>query len=328
MPENAAMNTSISTRGASRGTPRLDPPTPLGAACLFLALVALLSGCSIKTIAVEAVADALAESGTTYAADDDIEFVGIASPFGLKTTEGLLETVPEHRGLLLAAARGFTQYAYVYIEQPANEVEDFDVRRAYAGRARARHMYLRARDYGLRGLEATYPGITGSIRLAPREAVAVTTVDDVALLYWTAAAWASAISLGKDDPTLVADLAAVEALIERAYALDESYDNGAIHVFLISYEMSQSGLREDAAARARSHFDRAVELSGGLQAAPYVAFAEAVTVAEQNRSEYQRLLEQALVIDADAKPEWRLANLVMQRRARWLLAHTDDIFLE
>jgi len=92
--------------------------------------------------------------------------------------------------------------------------------------------------------------------------------------------------------------------------------------------MSQSGLRADAAARARQHFDRALELSEGLQAAPYVTFAEAVTIAEQNRSEYQRLLEQALIIDVAKKPEWRLANLVMQRRARWLLAHTDELFLE
>jgi predicted anti-sigma-YlaC factor YlaD len=53
-----------------------------------------------------------------------------------------------------------------------------------------------------------------------------------------------------------------------------------------------------------------------------------VSIAEQNRAEYQHLLEQALVIDVDTRPEWRLANLVMQRRAHWLLAHTDDLFLE
>ncbi len=35
-----------------------------------------------------------------------------------------------------------------------------------------------------------------------------------------------------------------------------------------------------------------------------------------------------LIIDVAKKPEWRLANLVMQRRARWLLAHTDEHFLE
>lgn len=322
------MNVRTSVRGAPNQGPRSDLLSHQRVASVLILVATLLSGCSIKTIAVEAVADAIAETGTTYAADNDIDFVGQASPFGLKTTEGLLEAVPEHRGLLLAAARGFTQYAYVYIEQPANEIEEIDVHLAYAERERARRMYLRARDYGLRGLETTHPGIVGTIVGDPKVSLSKATAADVALLYWTAAAWASAISLAKDDPDLFADLHVVEALIHRAYELDESYDHGAIHVFLISYEMSQSGLRQDAVVRARQHFDRALELSDGMQAAPYVAFAEAVTVAEQDRKAYLRLLDQALGIDADTVPEWRLANLVMQRRARWLLAHTDELFLE
>jgi len=39
-------------------------------------------------------------------------------------------------------------------------------------------------------------------------------------------------------------------------------------------------------------------------------------------------LQQALAVDADGRPEMRLANLVAQRRARWLLARVDDLFLE
>jgi len=314
--------------GVTTDSPQIDSLNHSYAVVFFFAIAVLLSGCSVRSMAVGALADAVAKSGDSYAADNDVVFVGLASPFGLKTTEGLLEEVPDHRGLLLSAARGFTQYAYVYIEQPANEIEDFDVQRAYAERARARRMYLRARDYGLRGLEAAHPAFSETVYRDPHQATAVMTRDDVALLYWTAAAWASAISLGKDDPALVADLPAVEALIKRAYVLDESYDHGAIHVFLISYEMSQSGMHQDAAARARAHFQRALELSQGRQAAPYVALAESVMIAEQNRREYEALLQQALIIDIDSRPEWRLANLVMQRRARWLLVHADNVFLE
>jgi hypothetical protein len=47
---------------------------------------------------------------------------------------------------ILAAARGFTQYAYVYVQLPADEMEDRDVAAAYAQRERARRLYLRARD--------------------------------------------------------------------------------------------------------------------------------------------------------------------------------------
>jgi predicted anti-sigma-YlaC factor YlaD len=71
-----------------------------------------------------------------------------------------------------------------------------------------------------------------------------------------------------------------------------------------------------------------VELSGGLQAAPYVALAESVSVARQDRREFESLLRQAIAIDPEKRPEWRLANAVMQRRANRLLAHADQMFVE
>jgi predicted anti-sigma-YlaC factor YlaD len=56
--------------------------------------------------------------------------------------------------------------------------------------------------------------------------------------------------------------------------------------------------------------------------------AETVSVQKQDRAEFQSLLKQALAIDPDARPEWRLENLLMQRRARWLLGRTDELFVE
>jgi predicted anti-sigma-YlaC factor YlaD len=40
------------------------------------------------------------------------------------------------------------------------------------------------------------------------------------------------------------------------------------------------------------------------------------------------MLERALRIDPDQHPETRLANLIAQRRARWMLGRIDDLFLE
>jgi predicted anti-sigma-YlaC factor YlaD len=71
-----------------------------------------------------------------------------------------------------------------------------------------------------------------------------------------------------------------------------------------------------------------MELSGGSEAGPLVSLAESVSVAKQNRKEFQALLERALAVDVNAKPEYRLVNLVMQRRARWLLSRIDDLILD
>lgn len=289
--------------------------------------VALLNGCSIKKMAVNKLGDALSGSGTAFASDDDPELVKAAVPFSLKLIESLLAESPRHEGLLLAAAGGFTQYGYAFVNQDADELEDSDIAAATKLRTRARRLYLRARGYGLRGLEVRHPGFEQSLRKNPKVAVKVTRAGDVPLLFWTAAAWGSAISVSKDDPALVSDQLIVEALIDRALELDEDFDRGAIHGVLIAYEMARQGLQGDPALRSKKHFERAMELSGGRLASPLVSYAESVCVEKQNRAEFQSLLEKALAINPDAVPESRLLNLVAQRRARWLLGRVDDLFV-
>ncbi len=303
---------------------RMRPLRPLGLVALLLAA----TGCSVNRYAVNKLGDALAGSGTTFASDDDPELIAAAVPFSLKLIESLLASSPEHRGLLLAAASGFTQYSYAFVQQDADRLEDESLARAAEARGRARRLYLRARDYGVRGLETRHRGFGAALRADPAAAVRTATTQDVPFLYWTAAAWGAAISLSKDDPETVADQPQVQALLDRALELDEAWDAGAIHGVLISYEPSRIGGTGDPDARARAHFARVVELSRGQLASPYVALAEAVSVPRQDRRGFDELLAQALAVDPDARPEWRLANIIAQRRARWLQARADDLILD
>src|SRR6266550_3621879 len=91
---------------------------------LLIALgIALIgSGCSIKRFAVNQVGNALAGGGTTFSSDDDPELVKAAVPFSLKLMETLLAESPRHKGLLFAAASGFTQYAFAFVQQDAEEM--------------------------------------------------------------------------------------------------------------------------------------------------------------------------------------------------------------
>ncbi|MHB9007965.1 MAG: TRAP transporter TatT component family protein [Limisphaerales bacterium] len=322
-PEDQRGSRAIASRRAARGFARVIGPRGL----LLLLIASMAGGCSVRKFAINQVGDALAGGGTTFASDDDPELVRQAVPFSLKLMESLLAETPEHQGLLFASASGFTQYAYAFVQQEADELEDEDVAAAATMRDRARRLHLRARNYGLRGLEASHPGFQEKLRADAAAAVALARRRDVPLLYWTAASWASAISLSKNNPDLIADLPQVEAMIDRALELDEAWDRGAIHSLLITYETVRQGAAGEGADRARRHFERAVELSGGRNAGPYVALAEAVAVQAQDVKEFDALLAQALAINADATPDQRLVNLVMQRRARWLLARRENLFL-
>lgn len=292
-----------------------------------LAIVASASGCSVRKFAINKLGDALAQSGTSFSSDDDPDLIKSAAPFSLKLIESLLAETPNHSGLLLAACSGFTQYSYAFVHQESDELEEKDLASARALKDRARKLYLRARGYGMRGLEVNHPGIVAALKKDPKSAVKTVTRSEVPLLYWTAAAWGAVISISKDNPEIFADQPVVEAMMDRALELNESFGDGAIHSFLISYESSRLGGVGDPEVRIRKHFQRATEIAGGNQAGPYVSLAEAVTIKSQNVKEFKSLLEKALAVDPATRPEWRLVNLVMQRRARWLLSRSEDLFL-
>ena len=315
----------MNTHHASRITHHEPRHLSFVICCLLLAL--LTPGCSVKRMAVNKLGDALAAGGTTFSSDDDPELIKSAVPFSLKLMESLLAESPKHKGLLFATSSGFTQYGYAFVQQEADEIEAADLTQAREMQTRARRLYLRARDYGVRGLEARHPGFGAQLKENPKSAVAQMRKQDVPQLYWTAVAWAAAISLSKDNPDSVADLPKVEALIDRALALDESWDRGAIHGFLVTFEMGRATGEGDPAVRAKQHFDRAVELSQGKLAAPLVSYAESVCIAAEDRAQFEKLLHQALALNPDADPPSRLANLILQRRARWLLARVDKLFL-
>jgi predicted anti-sigma-YlaC factor YlaD len=296
---------------------------------LFVTGFAALSlpACSVRSLAVTSIGNALAESTSSFATDDDPELVREAAPFGLKSVESLLVTSPRHKGLLEAAASGFCQYAHAFLQQDADFVEASDLPRATALRERAQRLYLRGRDYGLRGLEVDFPRFREEMRRDPRAALAPLRKEHVRLLYWTAASWTAAIALAVDDSMLAADQDLPAAMMRRALALDEGFELGSIHDFFISFE---AGRRATGGSmdEARLHFERAKALAEGRRAWPYVRYAEGVAVAQQDKKAFDRLLQEALAVDPNKETKQRLSNLIAQRRARWLLTRTEQLFVE
>jgi predicted anti-sigma-YlaC factor YlaD len=290
---------------------------------VLLLVAAVLSACSVKRTAVDIVGDAISGGSGVYASDDDPDLVREAIPFGLKTYESLLAVSPEHRGLLLAAANGFVGYAYL-LQQEADEIEAADLAGARALQGRASKLFIRGRDYAMRGLEVAHPGFGAAFAADQATALALTTKADTAFLYWAGAGWAGALGADKHDTGLIADLPSAGALVGRVLVLDETYDDGAAEEFFVTYEGSRPGGSVEA---ARDHYRRALALSHGERASVHLALAEAVAVREQNLAEFRSLLQAALAVDPDRVPQLRLVNAVAIRRALWLEQRTPDLFV-
>jgi hypothetical protein len=295
----------------------------------FSSLITLaLAACSPKTYALRQVADAISSTSDSSAVsrDDDPELVREAVPFALKTMESLADRLPDHLKLRLALARGFTQYSYAFVQQDADESPDMD--RAKVLRDRAARLYLRARAYGIAGMRmargVTEEELRGKEQVRA-QALAKMTRDDVPLLYWTGAAWAAAISQRKTDLELVGDVPAVAAILDRALALNEAYDLGALHEFAIAFDPARP--EGTTPEKQRAHFERARELQKGKKISALVTYAESVAGPAQDRRQFEALLKEALRFDVDqpqARDE-RLENIIAQRRAHFLLTHESDI---
>jgi hypothetical protein len=286
-------------------------------------LVAAMSvACSMKTMGINRMADALSATASSYSRDDDPEFVRVAAPSTLKMVEMLLDEQAAHPGLLITACSGFTQYAYGFLQVDAEMMEGTNAREL---RGRAGRMYDRARDYCLRALDVHHPGLRQSLSRDMKTALAKTTATDVPALFWSGVAWGGSISVAESPLPRIGEVGIVRALLTRALELDETWESGAIHEAMIALE-GVPALLGGSPVRARTHFDRAVALSNGESAFAYVTMATSVSQPARNRAEFEQLLRAALAIDVARRPTLRLANLIAQRRARFLLTQMNRLF--
>jgi predicted anti-sigma-YlaC factor YlaD len=276
------------------------------------------------------VAGFLSGSGqsTVFTGEDDPELVRDALPFAMKTYEALLASDPGNAPLALATGRTFASYAFAFVEDPSDELPPEQVDVQHAMRQRAKHLFLRARDYVLQGLEVRRPGFkaalnTGGVKTALR----LTRKEDCDYLYWIAAAWMGAFSADPFDFVQIVAVPSAVAMLQQVDAWDDAYGAGAVQEILISFYGGAPADLGGGEQKARAAFARALTLSKGMRAGPYIALATSVSVKNQNAAEFRELLGKALAIDVNSDIPDRLVNVINQRKARWLLNHLSEYFL-
>lgn len=295
-------------------------------ALLLVTFAVTSSGC-LKKLALGSVADSLSGTGNGFGRDDDPELVRDSLPVVIKVMEQIHDGLPKHEPLAVSLTQAVTSYAVAFVAEEADRVEEKDVEAARTIRLRARKLLLRGRKYGLDALDVSVPGIGAALLGNDRELrarlLAKTKKSDVGALYWAGAAWGSAIANSKDDMELVGQLPQVAALMTRALEVDESYGEGSIHEFFITYAASQNDKKA-----AKEHFERAVQLSHEKKMSTLVTYAEAICVDAQDKKEFTRLLEKVIAFDVDSDLDHRLVNVLAQRRAKWLMSRVADLFAE
>ena len=301
------------------------------------------------------ISDVMAGEGSSelFTGDDDPQLIKDALPFILKMYEMLVSRNPEDSDLLLATGSTFIMYSNIFIQTPADMLSDEQFMEQDSQFQRSKKMYKRGTEYVLQALELKHEDFREKLDLGLiDEALEEMDAGDISALYWAASGMMGEFSTDPFDFNLGPNIYKPVAFIYKALELDETYNNGAIHDLLIlinsslpdalmykSIEGAESATREftnnyysslnlsSGFEKARYHYARSVEISGGISASPYISLASTVSVNEQDYEEFERLLNTALKIDPELFPEMKLAGIIYRDKAQWLLDHKSDFFL-
>ena len=279
-----------------------------------LFLIILFTGCSVQKLAVRSMSGILDNSMAALYEESDLILAEQAIASDLKLLEGLIKTDPENEKLLLLACQGFGSYALGF-------VEDNDP-------GRAKKLYLRGRDYGLRILRKK-PDLKKSLSGSLEELEnALKKLDKkaVPVLFWTANNWASWINLNFSNPDALADLPRVQIIMARVLQLDESYFYGGAHLFFGTIYAVRPPLLGGNIKKAKQHFDRCFEFSQKKFLLPYVFYAQYFLVRQMDQELFIQTLKKVLGTPGNILPGQELPNAIAKNKAKILLKNVDEFF--
>ncbi|HUQ50779.1 MAG TPA: TRAP transporter TatT component family protein [Gammaproteobacteria bacterium] len=232
-------------------------------------------------------------------------------PAYLLLLDGLISQRSDNIALLSAGAQTFALYGS-----------------RFAPRERAAGLTGKARRYGERALCLAHPpacqwqGMEYARFVTELEAVSA---KDIGPLYSYAVSWLSQLDATSEDWTAVAELPWVEAVLERALALDETYENGALHGYLGIINALRPPALGGKPDVAREHFERAIELSGGRDLSIKVEYARRYARLVFDQELHDRLLTEVLNAPVEA-PLYTLFNVLAKQEAQALLATSKEYF--
>jgi fructose-specific component phosphotransferase system IIB-like protein len=250
------------------------------------------------------------------AKQSDPTIVRAGTPAYLMLVDGLIEAYPDNSELLTAGCRAYTAYASSF-------VEDTDPDKAAA-------LYAKAKGYGFRALSKKQDfqqAVTGQVD----DFVAFLMQyngRDVAPLFWTASAWMKWISLNIDNVEALADMAMLEATMQRTLELDASFYHGSPHLLMAVYLAARPDVIGGNANKAKEHFDKAFSLGADKLLSAKVLFARYYAVRLRDRVLFAKTLQGVIDAPVDEVPELTLANTLAKEKAREMLEKVDDYFGE
>ena len=285
------------------------------AVVLVLAVLGLSSGCVlVRKGAAQIISPMAAQLSDGLMHQNDVELVRDGAPAFLLMLDALAEAHPDNPTVLIAAAEAQLAYATGFVDK--------------ANRERTRTMYNKAKRYGLRALSKANRQFAAAVDQPIDEfkrSLRTFRKPDARTLITTATAWVMWVIASSDSPAALGDMPKVIAMMERVRELDPEIREGGVDLFYgIYYTVMPLGGGRDL-EKARSHFERSMEIAGPDYLLTRVTFAEFYARYAFDPELFESTLNEVLVAEPDV-PKFTLMNAVAKMRARELLAQMEEFF--
>ncbi len=243
---------------------------------------------------------------------DDLDTIKGAAPAYLLMADGLVRDYPNEIALLTATAQMYSAYAGVFVNEPE----------------RSKRLTNRALDYAMRAacLQRSMACEWRKQRYAVfKDSLIELGEDDVHVFFTLGSTWAGWIQAHREDWNAIAELPRVTAIMQRIIELDETYQQGAAHLYLgVAYTLLPPAMGGKPEI-GREHFEQAVRLSNGQNLNVKVLYARQYARLVFDRELYERLLQEVIAADP-VVPDLTLMNILAQQQAQQLLAEANDYF--
>jgi hypothetical protein len=280
----------------------------------ILAGIFLFQACSLDRFVIRQTGTLLDYGVLALYEETDLTLAEHAMASDIKLLEGMIKGDPENDHLLLLTVQALAGYALGFVED-----EEPD---------RAKVLYMRAKDYGLRVLRQNDHFAEAETGSADDYMAAVKNLDDdyIDALFWTAFAWAGWINLSIDDPRAMIDLTKVQILMERVLDIDETYFHGSAHLFFGSVWGLKPPMLGGDPEKAKVHFERNLEITGGKFLLTYVYYARYYAAKVLDEDLFNRFVKIIEETRADSLPGYQLLNVIAKKKVTYLKKFADDWF--
>ena len=281
---------------------------------LLLILPIVLGGCGLNKL-------------SKIQQESDLTVVETTLEKNLKTLERLAKL--GNKSLVVKTARAFSSYSG-FLEDRMEDAEIAgDTETAEEMRTQAIAHYARSEMYAFKALAKSNKSFNKARTIGMEvfeKMLQKVKKEDVEPLFWAAYAVGRGISLQKDDPMQVIDLARVELMMRRILELDETFYFGSAHLFYAVYYGDRSPAIGGNPEKAKEHIKKVDEINDNKFLMSKFYLARYYAYPKQDLELYKKSLQEVLDAPDDLYPGEEAATALAKSRAKRWLSQTDILF--